>query len=154
MRITALLTTVVTVVFLLAITNSWASGEVYRWVDEKGEVHYGDHPPEQADVETVDIPESQTTGIEPGETGAEIVSGPSAGEQARKQRKQKWDAAQASKAEMAQICEENRKIVETIEPRTRLLIKQKDGTMVQMDDNVRLETVAAAKELMAANCKD
>jgi len=24
-----------------------ANAQVYKWVDEKGKIHYGDHPPEQ-----------------------------------------------------------------------------------------------------------
>ena len=34
---------------LLALTAAspvWAAGEVYKWTDEKGVVHYGDAPPE------------------------------------------------------------------------------------------------------------
>ena len=30
---------------LLAESTAWAGSAVFRWVDEKGEVHYGDHLP-------------------------------------------------------------------------------------------------------------
>jgi hypothetical protein len=127
---------------------------MYRWVDEKSEVRYSDRPPEQSEVEKVDLRESKTTGIQPGETNTESVETPSAAEQSRQSRKEKWDAAKASKKEMAKICEKNREIVETIEPHSRVLTETEDGTIVRMDDNERLSRVAAAKEQMAANCKD
>ena len=31
---------------LSAASPAWAAGEVYKWTDEKGVVHYGDAPPE------------------------------------------------------------------------------------------------------------
>ncbi|HCI14968.1 MAG TPA: glutaredoxin family protein [Gallionellaceae bacterium] len=39
------------IVGLLAVSLSAQAGELYRWVDEKGKVHYGDAPPPVVDVE-------------------------------------------------------------------------------------------------------
>jgi len=37
----------------LAITGPLAAGELFKWVDDRGTVHYGDKPPENARLEEV-----------------------------------------------------------------------------------------------------
>ena len=34
-------------VCLCVSVSGIANAQVYKWVDEKGKIHYGDHPPEQ-----------------------------------------------------------------------------------------------------------
>ncbi len=43
---------------LLAVVSTAVSAEVYRWVDETGQIHYSDRPHEGA--ETVTLPHAQT----------------------------------------------------------------------------------------------
>jgi uncharacterized protein DUF4124 len=46
---------VVLVVCLLTVTPFSSNAEIYRWVDENGEVHYTDKKPQERSAETVDI---------------------------------------------------------------------------------------------------
>ena len=48
--------------FLLSVT---ATGEVYKWVDDKGEVHYGDHPKGVQDAPIAIDANSASTTISP-----------------------------------------------------------------------------------------
>ena len=34
--------------------------QVYKWVDESGKVHYGDSPPPESDVRSIEVPEGPT----------------------------------------------------------------------------------------------
>jgi hypothetical protein len=34
----------------------FAGAQVYKWVDEKGQVHFGDRPPEEQKVEELALP--------------------------------------------------------------------------------------------------
>lgn len=42
---------------LLLLIAAFALAQVYKWVDEKGNVHFGDKPPEKAGVEELVLPE-------------------------------------------------------------------------------------------------
>ena len=48
------------IVVILLLTGVVASGAVYRWVDETGQVHFGDSPPPESDVQSVPVPEGPT----------------------------------------------------------------------------------------------
>lgn len=42
---------------LLLLIALFAAGQVYKWVDEQGGVHFGDRPPRQTDAEEVGVPQ-------------------------------------------------------------------------------------------------
>lgn len=48
------------VVLLLLLIGSVTLAAVYKWTDESGRVHYGDSPPPQSDVRSVETPEGPT----------------------------------------------------------------------------------------------
>lgn len=48
------------VVILLILVVGGALAAVYKWVDESGRVHYGDSPPPQSDMQSVEVPEGPT----------------------------------------------------------------------------------------------
>lgn len=48
------------VVLLLLLLGGGTLAAVYKWVDESGRVHYGDSPPPQSDVQSVEVPEGPT----------------------------------------------------------------------------------------------
>ena len=39
---------------LIFIVCTGSAGEIYKWVDEQGHIHYGDKPPQNREVERVD----------------------------------------------------------------------------------------------------
>lgn len=41
--------------FMALLLPLFSSAEIYRWVDENGKIHLSDSPPEEADVEQVDV---------------------------------------------------------------------------------------------------
>jgi Domain of unknown function (DUF4124) len=41
---------------LFAFTALFAQAQVYKWVDDKGQVHYGEQPPPEAKTTTVHVP--------------------------------------------------------------------------------------------------
>ena len=53
---------------------------------------------------------------------------------------------------MEVLCKNNRERVATLEPVTRVLYEQEDGSVVRMDDNDRLEKLAESKAFIAENC--
>ncbi|MFZ3324191.1 MAG: DUF4124 domain-containing protein [Usitatibacter sp.] len=41
---------------LVALVALGAQAEIYKWTDEKGQVHYGEQPPPNADTKTIKAP--------------------------------------------------------------------------------------------------
>jgi hypothetical protein len=41
---------------LFALAALCAQAQVYKWVDDKGQVHYGEQPPPEAKTSTVNVP--------------------------------------------------------------------------------------------------
>lgn len=46
-------------VAVVALCASLAHAEVYKWVDEQGEIHFGDQPPSRESAEKVKLPKAQ-----------------------------------------------------------------------------------------------
>ncbi len=49
-------------------------------------------------------------------------------------------------------CERSRRVVAKLEPMTRVLVRQDDGTVIRMDDNDRMERLSEEKAFIAENC--
>jgi uncharacterized protein DUF4124 len=45
------------ILLLLALLATIAVAQIYKWVDEKGRVHFGDQPPESSSVEELELPQ-------------------------------------------------------------------------------------------------
>ena len=159
MRISTILMVVITTIFLLMAAEARAYGEVYRWVDENGKVHYGDHPPQKADAKTVDIEIPPASGVEPLPDSPYAVdeadkNEPSYAEQQRTKREEKRKSAMKSKAELEDACAQRREVISQLEPSPRVMIRTEDGEVQRMDDGVRLKSLTEAKDFLAKNCKD
>ena len=50
--------------FILLLAPVWVQAEVYRWVDVKGQVHYGDRSPEGVAAEKIDMPAVKVSGVQ------------------------------------------------------------------------------------------
>jgi len=139
----------------LVIPATHASDNIYRWVDEQGNVHFGDKPPEKASAEVVDIQPSPTkssqSGAEPISTPA--VEQPSRAQQQRDERatRRKEDAERQQAVEAG--CAQRHQLVSQLEPSTRVMVKDiETGQVTRMDDNERLKVLGEAKAYLAENC--
>lgn len=138
------------------VPGSLAAGEVYRWVDEDGVVHFSDSAEGIPNAEMVDDPSSPPGRAEslPPTTPA----APQAGDQASyaQQRRDERAKARRKAAEESQrievTCAEARSRVAKLEPSTRVIVQDEDGNVTRLDDNRRLELLDEAKAYIAQNC--
>lgn len=146
----------VTALLMLVAAVAPAQADVYRWVDEKGNVHFGDQPTEDTAPEEVKVPkytpdahtlermENQKRYMDARETDRE-----KAAEQKKK------DEARAK--EYADACEKSRQRLSVLESGTRLYI-EKDGERHYLTDEERVaetkETEAKVKEYCAGPPKN
>lgn len=155
MRIAKILVIVFIVTFALMAKDAMAKDTVYRWVDEQGVVHFGDKPTGAAATEIVVIPTHQDVAAPEPEKASPIqfTEEPSYAQQQRDQRKESREEAAVLREAIEAGCKQRREIVAQLEPSTRVMTQDEDGTIIRMDDNVRLETLAEAKGYIAKKCK-
>ena len=141
--------------FTVWASQSAAQEEIYRWVDDKGVVHFGDRPPQQADVEKISIPESQiqpSEGSDPVDQEASQSPQPNLAQQLREERAEARKKREANAEVTVESCAKARELVSQLEPSTRVIVEYEDGTVTRLDDNERLDTLGKAKTFIAENC--
>jgi len=157
-RIANIMIAVLIVALAILATDAGAEEKIYKWVDEKGAVHFGDMPPDNVAAEQVRVV-PDTVSVEPSSsasTGAEATAPvepqPSLAEQLRAERAQARKEREAQQKELAESCEKANQLVAQLEPSTRVIVKTEDGEVKRLDDNVRLETLDRARTFIAENC--
>ncbi|MBT8069478.1 MAG: DUF4124 domain-containing protein [Xanthomonadales bacterium] len=143
------------------VDNALAGGEVYRWVDENGVVHFGDQPDAKAKA-NAEVVQIQTTPAGSAETptadtpAAENASDsaqPSYVQTLREERAaRRREAAEREKA-IAGDCKRSREVVSQLEPSPRVIVRREDGTVTRLDDNERVKALDEARNFIADNCE-
>lgn len=156
MRIAAITLAVLIITLPFLATDAMTSDEIYRWVDDKGVVHFGDQPPVNTEAEQLTIQQSTSTPPAPEATTADpdqpLDPQPSFAQQLRDERALKRAETEENNRIIAEACAQRRTIVSQLEPSTRVMVKSEDGTVTRMDDNVRLEKLNEAQTYIAENC--
>jgi len=135
-----------------------AQDEIYRWVDKDGVVHFGDRPDSQGSAEIVEIQQDvNSDDSNAPESGSSASAqqpdpAPSYAQQLRDERARKRAEAVAIKEKTDAACEKVRQYLATIEPSTRVMVTQEDGTVTRMDGELRAQKVAESKQFLAENC--
>lgn len=143
------------IIFSLCLTTSllanMATAATYKWTDEKGNVHYTQHPPADGSYERMKV-EKKRPGGEP-ETEASPTAQPSAGTNT----KTPGGSNQVIKDELAKNqeiraknCESAKKNLEVLTVYKRF--KDNDGNVVRMDDNERAQKIDEAKQHISEFC--
>jgi hypothetical protein len=159
MRISGFWMAVLAATITLAAMDATAKDEVYRWVDDKGVVHFGDRPPEKTAAEAVELRETDSTGVKPPTIPAASADATgevelSYAEQQRQERAERRRVAAERQAAVEAGCKQRREIVAQLEPSTRVMVKGDDGEVYRLDDNERLKALNEAKTYIAENCRD
>ena len=157
MQLTRILAAVFIVATVLAVFDTVAGDEIYRWVDENGVVHFGDQPAGQENIEKVDLRQRRPVTIEtpdnqPQTDGEPLVAEPSYAEKTRQERTEKRQQASQKRKEIAVQCAHQRQLLARFEPHPRVMIRNEDGTVSRIDDNKRLQILADAKTYISENC--
>jgi len=159
MRISTIWMVVLTAAMMLAATDATAKDEVYRWVDDKGVVHFGDQPPQKTNAETIDLRESDSTGVQPSVNPAASADNiyetePSYAQQQREARAERRKEAAETREVVDAACRQRREIVAQLEPSPRVMVRGENGEVYRLDDNERLKALNEAKAYIAENCRD
>ena len=138
-----------------ALTASASAGEIYRYVDEQGSVHYLDRPTGESGEERMDIIYSATS---PASVNAQVKrrSDYMAGlDEAREETRSRREGEAQARAEMearAAKCEENRNRLESYLQSRRLYRENAAGEREYLDDDQILEARRKAEEAIEETC--
>ncbi len=140
-------------VFMLMAAEAIAQDTIYRWVDDKGVVHFGDRPVNRTNVEEIDLhPNNPTVSDVERDAIYPSRSEPSFAQQQREERANNRAVAQEKAKVLAADCRQRRALLAKLEPTSRILIRDENGEVHRMDDNKRLAAIADAKAYIAENC--
>ncbi len=153
MRISLLTATLVSGALLCAA--SAGAGEIYKYTDADGNVHYGDRPTGNPTEQRLAIVSRDT---DPAAVQARV--------EARKERdaaraeartaRDEAATAEAGEREAAEArtakCEENRSRLETYNQSRRLYREDENGERVYLDDSEREEAMQRVRDLIDEHC--
>lgn len=140
---------------LLATPATWAAGEMYRWVDADGQVHYSDQPPPAG---AKDIKAIRSTGVDPLQSSDSDESAePSYVEQnaafEERQAKKAEERAEAEKEKQAEAerkknCELAKGNYNTVTTGGRVMRVNAQGEREYLtDEEIQKETIEARKTM-------
>lgn len=133
---------------LLALSATAMAGQVYKWVDENGNTHFGAQPPEGREATTINtnVPQPKPAPMKPAAAPAEEDT-----EQAEADKKVKKDVAKAE-AELKEYCEQTRSNLAQLKNNPRL--KTHDGNEVKrMTEEERQAKIAEAEKNISEDCR-
>lgn len=148
------------------LNTGWAA-EVYTWKDADGVTHFSDMPPEAGNAQQIEVEEAYYPGSSGAYTNDEASASEPSGEddnpmtenpqklaeQRREQLAKDRQDRKEAKAETDALCEQNRQLLERLEPARRVFYTNEQGEEVRMDDEQRVGLVEEAKDFIAENCK-
>jgi len=161
------------ILFILAIlagfcwlNTGWAA-EVYTWKDADGVTHFSDMPPESGDAQQIEVEEAYYPGSSGAYTEEESGASEPSGEddnpmtenpqkltdQRRERLARDRQERKDAKAETEALCEQNRQLLERLEPARRVFFTDETGEEVRLDDEQRVGLVEEAKDFIAKNCR-
>ncbi|MDP5210270.1 DUF4124 domain-containing protein [Microbulbifer sp. 2205BS26-8] len=147
----------------LALTAQ-ANG-IYKWVDENGVVHFGEQPPNNADVEVIKKPKSERyKQWEAGQQSALAAEEPKAltpkhttekkpaGQPERQSVQVEKEIARAEAAARAQRCQASRKTLKTLTSHARVREMDESGNLRMLGEDERQQRIAQEQQSIRKNC--
>ena len=146
--------TIVRVSLLCALcaTAAVSQSQVYRWVDEKGQTHFGSQPPREylrdANAYEVKVSPAKTTPDKPASNDQKP------GQQAGAEGKNAANGAQVSPEQAAEYCQQSREYLNTLNSDFSRRYKIPDSEEVRpLTDAERARERNNAQQMISAYCK-
>ena len=136
---------------LIILLSPLAQAGVYKWVDEKGNVHYTQSPPPQGDYKSMKAPPPPASGPAPYSSTQLDTDSKQAGDEANSESKDTAVDETEKNAELrARSCETAKKNLQIYQVYRR--IKGEDGEVKPLDDKVRQQKIEESKQAIQDFC--
>lgn len=129
---------------LLAGFATAAAAEIYRWVDENGQAHYGDRPPKGAEAERI-LPGSRSFDAASTRTSAPQPAGGDDTAEAPA------DEAERTARIRREQCQKARERLENYREASRIRVQEEDGVR-ELSPDERVQAIARAEADVAQLC--
>ena len=143
------------VVSSLLIAGGASAGEIYKWTDENGNVHYGDRPTTAADTERMNLV-SRATDPSQVQANVDAIQDLEArldeSRTARAEAKAEDDENRRVSQQRDQQCQENRARLQTYDESRRLYRQAENGDREYLDDAEREEAKQHVRDLIQEFC--
>ena len=134
---------------LLALSTGATAGQIYKWVDGQGNVHFGSQPPEGQEAASVNPNISQPKVAPPKpKVAAEAVDK----QQEEVDEKVKQDVAK-QEAERKKYCEAVRGNLAQLRNNPRVRVEEEGGEIRRLTEEERQSRIAESEKAVAENCK-
>ena len=137
------------------LATSASAGEIYKYVDEQGNVHYLDRPTGESGEQRMDITYARTSSAAVNAQVKRRSDYMEALDEARKETQSRQEAEAQARAEMetrAAKCEQNRARLESYLQSRRLYRENEAGEREYLDDEQILEARRKAEEAIQETC--
>lgn len=138
-----------------ALTTSAFAGEIYKYVDDNGNVHYVDRPTGESGEERLDISYTGTSSEAVTARVQQRRDYMSALDEARSEAKTQREAEAQARAEMEQRaakCQEHRARLESYLQSRRLFRENEAGEREYLDEEQTMEARRKVEEAIQENC--
>ena len=137
----------------LALASAVATGEVYKWVDADGNVHYGDRPPAtEVDARSLSLPPAPAEEPDQARRSLKQRRLLEAFEAERNQRDQAEAEALAARRERARDCKNARRELARFERANIVYTSDASGARIYMSDEERHIATANARAWIGKHC--
>jgi len=134
---------------ILVVSTSLHAGDIHKWVDENGNVHYGDTPPTATKTENINV---QPAPSNPGNPLPRL-STEQASSDASPSRDNQADAETLSDEQARSICEKAQNELDIITSSDRIKLQQTDGGSRYLSDDEIAERRASAQSQVDLYCR-
>ena len=143
---------------LILLVALFAGAQVYKWVDEKGQVHFGDCPPADCEMEEMALPQGPSDEeIEAAqeELRKTLESRKSSDEAQQEQQRKDWSeeyAGDLRESENFKRCVEARYQLTVLERRGRAFKLDRNWTRIYLEDEDRPAEISRLKKRIKTHC--
>lgn len=134
---------------LLALSTGATAGQIYKWVDGQGNVHFGSQPPEGQDAAAVNPNISQPKVAAP---AAPTLKTEKQDEEQEKLDEQARSQATEREKELKTYCERIRKDLAQMKASPRVRIEE-NGELRRLTEEERQERIAKSEASIKENCQ-
>lgn len=136
---------------LLALSTTVNAGQIYKWVDAQGNVHFGAQPPEGQKAAEVNpnISQPKPPAAQPSTTEAKAETQDA--EQKQLDQQARKDVAK-NEAERKSYCDHTRKDLAQLRANPRLRIEE-NGEMRRLTEEERQERISKSEASIKENCQ-
>ncbi len=131
----------------LTLSTGATAGQVYKWVDAQGNVHFGSQPPEGQEAASVNPNISQRQDRRPGSQGTEA-----SGEDKEQEKLDEQARARSKREEAKVYCERIRKDLAQMKASPRVRVEE-NGELRRLTEEERQDRIAKSEASIKENCE-